>query len=114
MIVRNIDDPEVQATTYVAHGGGFARMVITSEYLRSMEFFAWAALPAGNIIEEHIDEVEEVYFILFGGGLMKVGDEEKLVKAGDAIWIPAGEPHRLINNENETTFFICVAAYPNR
>ena len=77
-----------------------------------MEFFAWAALPAGNTIEEHVDEVEEIYFILHGGGLMKVGDEEQAVKAGDAIWIPAGEAHRLINNTEGDTFFICVAAYP--
>jgi mannose-6-phosphate isomerase-like protein (cupin superfamily) len=112
MIVRNIDDPEVQKTTYVAHRGGIARMVLTSEFLRSMEFFAWAVLPAGNTIEEHVDEVEEIYFIIHGGGLMRVGDEEKEVKGGDAIWIPAGEPHRLINNRQENTFFVCVAAYP--
>ena len=112
MIVRNIDDPVVQATTYVAHRGGIARMVLTSEFLKSMEFFAWAVLPAGNTIEEHLDEVEEIYFIVVGGGLMKVGDEEREVKAGDAIWIPAGEPHRLINNRTENTFFLCVAAYP--
>jgi mannose-6-phosphate isomerase-like protein (cupin superfamily) len=114
MIVRNIDDPVARATTYRAHWGGVARMVLTREHLRSMEFFAWAALPAGNTIEEHVDEVEEIYFILFGGGVMKVGDEEKEVKAGDAIWIPAGQPHRLVNNTADNTFFICVAAYPVR
>ena len=43
---------------------------------------------------------------------MKVGGEEKEVKQGDAIWIPAGEPHRFVNNTRENTFFICVAAYP--
>jgi mannose-6-phosphate isomerase-like protein (cupin superfamily) len=58
--------------------------------------------------------VEEIYFILSGGGLMKVGDEEKGVTAGDAIWIPAGQPHRLVNNTADNTFFICVAAYPVR
>jgi mannose-6-phosphate isomerase-like protein (cupin superfamily) len=112
MIVRNIDDPIVRSTTYRAHWGGTARMVLTSEHLTSMEFFAWAALPAGNTIEEHVDTVEEIYFILRGGGLMKVGDEEKAVKTGDAIWIPAEEPHRLFNNTGEDAFFICVAAYP--
>jgi mannose-6-phosphate isomerase-like protein (cupin superfamily) len=112
MIVKNIDDPEVQETTYVAHGGGLARMVLTSQYLRSMEFFAWAALPAGNTIEEHVDEVEEIYFMILGGGVMKVGGEEKVVKSGDAIWIPSGESHSLVNNTSENCFFICIAAYP--
>ena len=77
MIVRNIDDPIVRSTTYRAHWGGAARMVLTSEHLTSMEFFAWAALPAGNTIEEHVDAVEEIYFILRGGGLMKVGGRRK-------------------------------------
>jgi mannose-6-phosphate isomerase-like protein (cupin superfamily) len=112
MLVRNIDDPVVQATTYRAHWGGIARMVLTSEHLKSMEFFAWAVLPAGNTIEEHVDTVEEIYFILYGSGLMKVGDEEQAVKQGDAIWIPVGKPHRLINTTSENTFFLCVAAYP--
>jgi hypothetical protein len=82
MIVRNIDDPIVRSTTYRAHWGGTARMVLTSEHLTSMEFFAWAALPAGNTIEEHVDAVEEIYFILRGGGLMKVGDRKRRSRRG--------------------------------
>jgi len=87
-------------------------MIITSESLRSMEFFAYAILPPKNVIEEHVDEVEEIYFIAGGGGLMKVGSEEKDVKEGDAIWIPAGEPHRLENTTDGTTLILVVAAYP--
>ena len=112
MIVRNIDDPEVRQTQYIAHRGGVARMVMTSHFLQSIEFFAWAYLPAGNVLEEHVDEVEEIYFILSGGGMMKVGDEEREVKPGDAIWIPAGDPHRLINTTKEDTQILVIAAYP--
>lgn len=112
MIVRNVNDPIVKETTYRAHGGAVARMMITSRYLESMDFFAWAALPSGQVIEEHIDPYEEIYFLLSGKGLMKVGDEEREVKAWDAIWIPAGEPHRLINNGSGQIYFVCVAAYP--
>ena len=66
MIVRNIDDPEVLATTYQAHGGGTARMVMTSQFLTSIEFLAYACLPPGNVLEEHVDPVEEIYYILRG------------------------------------------------
>jgi mannose-6-phosphate isomerase-like protein (cupin superfamily) len=66
----------------------------------------------GNVLEEHVDEVEEIYFILSGGGMMKVGDEEREVKPGDAIWIPAGDPHRLINTTKEDTQILVIAAYP--
>lgn len=95
MIVRNFNDPEVLQTTYRAHYGATARMVLTSQFLESMEFLAYAMLPAGNVLEEHIDSVEEIYLIVQGGGLMKVGDEEKEVKEWDAVWIPAVAPHRL-------------------
>jgi mannose-6-phosphate isomerase-like protein (cupin superfamily) len=87
-------------------------MVLTSQFLKSMEFLAYAMLPAGNVIEEHVDEVEEIYLIAQGGGLMKVGSEEKAVKEWDAIWIPAGEPHRLENNTEGMTLILVVAAYP--
>ena len=114
MIVRNINDPEVVETTYRAHRGGIARMVLTSNYLKSMDFFAYAVLPSGNELEEHVDPLEEIYFIQQGGGLMRVGDEEREVKAGDAIWIPAGDRHSLKNTGTEPTAIIVVAAYPVR
>jgi len=107
-----MNDPEVLQTTYIAHRGAVARMIMTSHFLRSMEFLAYAILPAGNVIEEHRDEVEEIYFILTGGGLMKVGTEEREVREGDAIWIPAGDPHRLENTTQDMTVILVVAAYP--
>lgn len=112
MIVRNFNDPEVLATTYIAHRGAVARMVMTSHFLESMEFLAYAMLPPGNTIEEHIDEVEEIYLILQGGGLMKVGNEEREVKELDATWIPAGEPHSLKNTKDIETVVLVIAAYP--
>lgn len=112
MIVRNINGPEAIATTYRAHGGGMARMLLTSQHLESMEFFAYAVIPPGNELEEHCDPVEEIYFILYGGGLMQVGDDKREVAAGDAIWIPVGNRHSLKNTGSETTAIIVVAAYP--
>ena len=112
MIVRNFNDPEVLATTYIAHRGAVARMVLTSHFLESMEFLAYAILPAGKTIEEHTDEVEEIYLIVKGSGVMKVGDEEKEVKEWDAIWLPAGKPHALTNTSKEEMLIIVNAAYP--
>jgi mannose-6-phosphate isomerase-like protein (cupin superfamily) len=112
MIVRNFNDKEVLGTTYIAHRGAIARMVMTSHFLQSMEFLAYAILPPGNTIEEHIDEVEEIYLVVQGGGIMKVGNEEREVKEWDATWIPAGEPHSLHNTRDVETVIIVIAAYP--
>jgi mannose-6-phosphate isomerase-like protein (cupin superfamily) len=112
MIVHNVDGPEAQQTTYRAHRGAVARMVLTSQFMEAIEFLAYAMLPAGNTIDEHVDAVEEIYFIMSGTGVMKVGDEESDVKPGDAIWLPAGKPHALINNGTENIQILVVAAYP--
>jgi mannose-6-phosphate isomerase-like protein (cupin superfamily) len=85
---------------------------MTSRFLEGIEFLAYAILPPGNTIEEHVDEVEEIYMIMKGGGNMKVGEEIREVKEGDSIWIPAGEPHALENTNNEETFILVIAAYP--
>jgi quercetin dioxygenase-like cupin family protein len=112
MIVRNFNDKEVLDTTYIAHRGAVARMVLTSQFMKAIEFLAYAILPAGNTIEEHVDPVEEIYLIFKGGGVIKVGNETKEVKEGDAIWIPVGEPHSLVNTGSEEAFILVVAAYP--
>ncbi|HOE16661.1 MAG TPA: cupin domain-containing protein [Syntrophorhabdaceae bacterium] len=111
MIVRNFNDPEVLQTTYIAHRGAVARMVMTSQFLQAIEFLAYAIIPPGNTIEEHIDPLEEIYLIFKGGGIMQVGNEEREVKEGDAVWIPVGEPHSLRNTKDEETFVLVIAAY---
>ena len=111
MIVRNFNDPEVLETTYIAHKGAMARMVLTSQFMKAIEFLAYAILPEGNAIEEHVDPLEEIYLIFKGGGLMQVGNETREVKEGDAIWIPIGEPHGLKNTAHGETFVLVVAAY---
>jgi len=112
MIVRNLNDPEVAQTTYRAHVGDTARMILTSHFMKGIEFLAYAFLPKGNTLEAHIDPVEEIYFILQGGGVMRVGNDEKDVGMGDAVWIPAGDIHSLTNNTDEDTVVLVVAAYP--
>jgi len=112
MIVRNLKDPEVQQTTYIAHGGGLARMIMTRWFLQGIEFLAHAILPPGNRLEEHRDPVEEIYYILKGAGIMQVDDDTKEVTQGDAIWIPVGAGHSLENHTNEQTEILVIAAYP--
>lgn len=112
MIVRNLNDKEVMDTTYLAHGGAIARMVLTYRELEAMDFFAFAHLEPGKTIEEHVDPYEEIYFIMNGGGVMGVGDETREVKPGDAIWLPRGVPHKLHNNTDGPCQVLVVAATP--
>jgi mannose-6-phosphate isomerase-like protein (cupin superfamily) len=110
MIVRNLMDQEVLDTTYIAHGGAIAQMVLDRRVLKEIGFLASATLEKGKKIETHVDPMEEIYFIMSGEGEMTVGDETRPVVRGDAIWIPAGSAHSLLNAGQDKCFILVVAS----
>jgi len=112
MIVRNVNDREVLETTYLAHGGAVAQMILDQRTLKEIGFLAIARLESGRTIEAHVDPMEEIYFILAGEGSMSVGLETRPVKPGDAVWIPAGSSHSLTNSGNGDCLVLVVAS-PN-
>ena len=110
MIVRNINDKEVLDTTYLAHGGAVAQMILDRRTLKELGFLAIAGLKPGREIEAHEDPMEEIYFVLSGSGEMKVDGEKREVKPGDAVWIPAGSTHGLVNRGEEDCVILVVAS----
>ncbi len=114
MILRNLTHPEVKATRYLAHGGGIAHMVLTHPTLRTMMFLAHASVPPGNKLIGHVDPMEEIYIIQKGKGQIQVGEDLGEVKAGDAIHIPIGYYHELINTgEEEMTLLVVAGLIPS-
>jgi len=110
MIVKNVNDKEVTDTTYLAHGGAIARMILDRRNLKEIGFLAIATLAPGKEIEAHVDPMEEIYFILSGSGEMRVDDETKHVDPGDAVWIPTGSTHSLVNSGEEDCTILVVAS----
>lgn len=52
----------------------------------------------GCVIPEHQHEdSEEILFIYSGMAKCKVGDEERIVSAGEAVYIPPKHPHSINN-----------------
>jgi mannose-6-phosphate isomerase-like protein (cupin superfamily) len=110
MVVRNINDEEVLDTTYLAHGGAMAQMILDRRTLKEIGFLAIARLSPGKEIEAHIDPMEEIYFVLKGSGKMYVDEETRQVGPGDATWIPVGSRHSLFNNGHEDCVILVVAS----
>jgi mannose-6-phosphate isomerase-like protein (cupin superfamily) len=110
MIVRNVSDKEVVETTYIAHSGAIAQMILDRRILREIGFLAIASLGRGKMIEAHVDPMEEIYFMLSGVGEMSVDGEKRQVKPGDAIWIPAGAEHGLTNTGEDASVILVVAS----
>jgi quercetin dioxygenase-like cupin family protein len=109
MIVRNIEQREVQQGLFRAHGGGVAAMLLDGSVLREILFLAQGVLMPGSIIESHVDPYEEIYYILEGQGLMTVGLEKRRVRRGDAVWIPQGSAHGLENDSGGECSVLVIA-----
>ena len=110
MIVRNVKDREVLETTYIAHGGAIAQMILDRRVLKEIGFLAIAKLAPGKTIESHIDPMEEIYFMVDGEGEMTVDEETRHVVPGDATWIPAGSGHSLTNSGRKECVILVVAS----
>jgi mannose-6-phosphate isomerase-like protein (cupin superfamily) len=91
MIVRNLRDKAVMETTYLAHGGAIAQMILDQR-------------------TAHVDPMEEIYFVASGSGEIGVDDESQQVGPGDATWIPTGSSHYLLNNGDEDLVILVVAS----
>src|SRR6185312_8786720 len=72
---------------------------------------AEARLPVGASTQEHYHPcAEEIYYITHGSGRMKIENETRDVKVGDAIAIPPGKKHKLWNTGTETLHLLCCCA----
>jgi mannose-6-phosphate isomerase-like protein (cupin superfamily) len=109
MIVRDLQHPEVKATRYQAHGGGIAHMILDTRHLETLMFLAHASVPPGQTLIGHVDPMEEIYIIQKGCGQIQVDEESREVKPGDAIHIPIGSFHELINTGKEEMTILVVA-----
>ncbi len=66
--------------------------------------------PAQSTTPHYHPRTEEIYYILSGQGLMRVGDDRQTVGPGDAIAIPPGAPHQITNTGSIELKFLCCCA----
>ena len=108
MDVKNID--EVPA--FITKDGSEIRELLAyrNSVLRNQSL-AEARLPVGGGTQEHFHATsEEIYFVTHGVGRMRLGEELREVRAGDAIAIPPGVRHKLWNTGGEPLRFLCCCA----
>jgi mannose-6-phosphate isomerase-like protein (cupin superfamily) len=61
-------------------------------------FFNHAVLDLGKTLEIHVGVFEEIYYIINGKGTFQLDDGVYAVQEGDAIFVPEGVSHGLINS----------------
>ena len=55
---------------------------------------------------------EQVYVIVRGQGLMRVGDDEREVSAGTLVFVPPGAGHAIRNRGEEPLVYVSATAPP--
>lgn len=67
-------------------------------------------LPGATTTRHRHVKTEEIYYLLDGEGLMRVGAETASVGPGDAIAIPPGASHQITNTGDKVLKFLCCCA----
>lgn len=73
-------------------------------------------LPAGGTDPQSPHTEDEVYYVASGVGLIRVGDEDRAVRAGSIIYVEKDVEHRFHSIESELTVlvFFAPAEHSNR
>lgn len=72
---------------------------------------AEASVPVGGSTQEHYHvQAEEIYYITHGRGRVRIGEESREVRPGDAIAIRPGQKHKLWNLGSEPLRLLCCCA----
>ena len=108
MDIRNID----RVPAFTTKDGSEIRELLAyrNSAIRNQSL-AEARLPPGaSTTPHHHVRAEEVYYVLEGEGLMRIGEESRHVGAGDAIAIPPGMVHQIGNTGGCVLRFLCCCS----
>ncbi len=108
MDVQNID----RVPAFVTKDGSEIRELLAhrNSCIRN-QTLAQARLPAGGrTTPHHHVKTEEIYYVLVGHGVMRIGEQTQPVGPGDAIAIPPGAVHQITNTGSQVLKFLCCCA----
>ena len=100
----------------VAHAQGESRSLLqhtsrdgVAAVLHGLRFVNRSRLAPGASHEPHRhDDHEEVFYIIGGVGAVLLGEEQQPIREGDAIYIPIGTMHGLINDSADWLDFLAI------
>ena len=102
-------DAEIAKTEPGPHSGG--GISVGYSFFDKVEDFNYAfrkrVLKPGSAIGYHLQEIDEIYYVLSGTGEMKMNEKSFAVKRGFAILTKAGSSHGLTQvGENDLELII--------
>jgi mannose-6-phosphate isomerase-like protein (cupin superfamily) len=108
MDVTNIE----QVSAFTTKDGSEIRELLAhrNSAIRQQSLAEARLLPGASTTPHYHRVTEEIYYIADGQGRMTIGKEVRDVGPGDAIAIPPGEVHTIINTCKEILRFLCCCA----
>lgn len=108
MDVVNLD----AAPPFVTKDGSEIRELLAhrNSVIRNQSLAEARLLPGQSTEEHYHAKTEEIYYITQGTGRLRVGEEIREVRTGDAIAIPPGQRHKLWNTGAESLRLLCCCA----
>jgi mannose-6-phosphate isomerase-like protein (cupin superfamily) len=110
--IRNI--AETPWREFPGHfGGALSKPLVMPETLGSkhLDYRISMYQPMAYVARHSHREQEQVYHVLEGEGLMEIGNEARVVRRHDVIYIPPGVEH-MISNTGLTDLVFIVATSP--
>ena len=74
-------------------------------------FHLWELSPGhseGVHVHDKESDYEEIYYVIEGKGMMNIEDEVVIIEKGDAILVPPGVKHGILNNGKKPLRFILL------
>ena len=109
--IRNI--AEVKWLEFPNHfGGALSKPLVMPDTAGSkhLDYRISMYQPKAYVAKHSHKVQEQVYHVLAGEGLMTVGDEERVVRKHDFIFLPPGVEHAIENTGTEDLIFIVVTS----
>ncbi|WP_108661408.1 cupin domain-containing protein [Acuticoccus kandeliae] len=107
--VRNIaEEPWQQFPNHF--GGALSKALVRPETTGSklLDYRISTYQPMAYVALHAHKVQEQVYHVLEGEGLMEIGDEKRVVRKHDVIFLPPGVPHSIQNSGLGDLTFIVV------
>lgn len=74
--------------------------------------FGWAVVDPGGRTAGHSHPEPECYVVIQGEATMRIGDESAPVSAGQAVFVPSGEHHQILNQGLGVLVYVAVYWHP--
>jgi len=108
MDVKNLE----QVPSFITADGSEIRELLAhrNSSIRFQSLAEARLAPGMSTIPHYHPKTEEIYYITHGTGRMRIGDEVRDVRVGDAVAIPPGARHKLWNTGTEPLRLLCCCA----